>query len=290
MIRRGGGLAAAAAFTSSVARASSRGIISNSSGSREKMTITTHAAPEPSPAAAGPSRPYFFGPFEVTSQVFLTTAHSFALVNLKPLLPGHVLVCPRRPHRRLTDLAAAELTDLFCAVQRVQRMLAARYFTPAAAAGERSGGAGGGRDGVSSNGAETAAGGGEVAGPEAGSFNIAVQDGAGAGQTVPHVHVHVIPRIRGATAKDDDGPGDEIYEHMAGEAGNVGGALWDRDDEVAATAAAAAAVTPPRGLGSRPRPGGAFPRIEEAERRPRPLDEMEAEAAAFREVLRRMEQ
>ncbi|KLU86234.1 hypothetical protein MAPG_05251, partial [Magnaporthiopsis poae ATCC 64411] len=69
-----------------------------------------------------------FGPFEVTSQVFLTTPHSFALVNLKPLLPGHVLVCPRRPHRRLTDLAATELTDLFSAVQRVQRMLARHYF------------------------------------------------------------------------------------------------------------------------------------------------------------------
>lgn len=30
-------------------------------------------------------------------QVFHSTPLSFALVNLKPLLPGHVLVSPRRP-------------------------------------------------------------------------------------------------------------------------------------------------------------------------------------------------
>lgn len=61
--------------------------------------------------------------------------------------------------------------------------------------------------------------------PEAGSFNIAIQDGAEAGQTVSHVHVHVIPRIRGSTAKEAPGPGDQIYESMAAEEGNVGGAL-----------------------------------------------------------------
>lgn len=63
-----------------------------------------------------------------------------------------------------------------------------------------------------------------------GSFNIAVQDGPEAGQTVPHVHVHVIPRIRDVSAKDTKTPSDELYEWMAEEKGNVGGALWDRDN------------------------------------------------------------
>ncbi|KAJ2970031.1 hypothetical protein NUW58_g9820 [Xylaria curta] len=78
-----------------------------------------------------PKGPLHFGPFEVTTQTFMTTPLSFALVNLKPLLPGHVLVCPRAPHKRLTDLSPAELTDLFGAVQRVQRMLARYYFSQA---------------------------------------------------------------------------------------------------------------------------------------------------------------
>lgn len=117
----------------------------------------------------------------------------------------------------------------------------------------------------------------------AGSFNIALQDGPEAGQTVPHVHVHVIPRIRGSTAKEGSTPSDELYERMAMEDGNVGGWLWDWQRS-----------HPPGNLyqnsGGRPKPGGAFPRIEDADRLPRSMEEMEAEAAVFKEVLREMEE
>ncbi|KAI1176974.1 HIT domain-containing protein [Nemania sp. FL0916] len=215
----------------------------------------------------------YFGPFEVTSQVFLLTPLSFALVNLKPLLPGHVLVCPRARHARLTELSPAELTDLFAAVQRVQHMLARYYFTFSKQTGTPAGSEAGPE-------AETAAGTKakteietkSIATPTSGSFNIAIQDGAEAGQTVPHVHVHVIPRIRGSTAKDASTEGDALYELMAAEAGNVGGALWDRDVKGS----------------SRPRPGGGFPRIEDADRLARPMGEMEAEAEAYRGLLVRM--
>jgi len=54
-----------------------------------------------------------------------------------------------------------------------------------------------------------------------GAFNVAIQDGVHAGQTVPHVHVHVIPRARGNEL------GDKIYGMLQGEEGNVGGVLWD---------------------------------------------------------------
>ncbi|KAI5926668.1 HIT-like protein [Camillea tinctor] len=219
-----------------------------------RMHMHMHRNMASSSSPSRPTGPIYFGPFEVTSQVFLTTPHSFALVNLKPLLLGHVLVCPTRPHQRLTELSAAELTDLFLSVQRVQRMLARHYFSsPPHSPPSPS---------PSSSAARA------PPGPEAGSFNVAIQDGAGAGQTVPHVHVHVIPRIRGATAKPGDGPGDALYELMAAEAGNVGGALWDRDRD--------------RDRG-RPEPGGAFPRIEDQDRKPRSMEEMEAEAEVFRE-------
>ncbi|KAF7168947.1 hypothetical protein CNMCM5623_001841 [Aspergillus felis] len=65
----------------------------------------------------------YFGPFLVTSQVFHLTPLSFALVNLKPILPGHVLVSPRRRVPRVADLTAAETTDLFLTVQRVGKMV-----------------------------------------------------------------------------------------------------------------------------------------------------------------------
>ncbi|KAF7509225.1 hypothetical protein GJ744_008285 [Endocarpon pusillum] len=131
--------------------------------------------------------PIRFGSFDVTSQVFHTTAHTFALVNLKPLLPGHILVCPLHhqpqivnsarqppppPPSRLTQLSASQTTDLFHTVRRLTPTLTRLYSAQA--------------------------------------FNIAIQDGAAAGQSVPHLHVHVIPRSEGDM--DARGGGDRVYE------------------------------------------------------------------------------
>ncbi|KAI6382433.1 hypothetical protein MCOR25_000725 [Pyricularia grisea] len=217
-----------------------------------KTTVPIRRMASNSPAQAAPETK--FGPYEVTTQVFHRTAHSFALVNIKPLLPGHVLVCPLVPHRRLTDLTPVELTDLFSAVQRIQHMLARKYFSP------------------SSSSSAAAAAAASVQG--GGSFNIAVQDGPEAGQTVPHVHVHVIPRPKGGEAAARAGEPDELYVGMANEDGNVGGALWDLHSREAQR---------------RPLPGGGFPKIEDADRVARSMAEMEAEAAEFRELLRVME-
>ena len=41
------------------------------------------------------------------------------------------------------------------------------------------------------------------------AFNVAVQDGRAAGQSVPHVHVHVLPRKEGDYARNDD-----IYDDL----------------------------------------------------------------------------
>lgn len=162
---------------------------------------------------------------------------SFALVNLKPLLPGHVLVSPHRVVPRLTDLTIDEVTDLFTTVQKVQKMLARTYFNNSEfkTKGE----------------------------PVDGSFNIAIQDGPYAGQSVPHVHCHIIPRLR------DDTKGDEIYDRLASEEGNVGGALWDRHQ--------------------RPKSGGQFPKIEDAARQPRSMEAMAREAEFFKKQMSELE-
>jgi len=193
----------------------------------------------------------YFGPYEVTSQVgihgtsvflllsnkgfqvFYNTPLSYCLVNIKPLLPGHVLVISNRMVPRLTDLTTNEVTDLFMTVQKVQRMLAKVYFKPEAEVGR-------------------------VGTPEDGAFNVAMQDGISAGQTVPHVHVHIIPRPR------DSPQGDEIYDRIESEEGNVGGALWDR---------------------SRPVPGGKFAKPEESDRKNRTEAEMVEEAKFFSDQM-----
>jgi bis(5'-adenosyl)-triphosphatase len=121
-------------------------------------------------------------PDSIVTKVFYATPLSFALVNLKPILPGHVLISPRRVVSRVADLTPDETTDLFLTVRKVGRMIE-RVF-------------------------------------DASSLNIAIQDGVDAGQSVPHVHTHIIPRRRADL--DHMGGTDAIYGLLDGEEGDIG--------------------------------------------------------------------
>ena len=85
------------------------------------------------------------------------------------------------------------------------------------------------------------------------SLNIAMQDGADAGQTVPHVHTHIIPRKNADL--DDRGGSDAIYGILEGEEGDVGKHLR-------------------KNAGDRPK----FPKVDNEARKPRSEEEMAAEA------------
>nr|AFK33921.1 unknown [Lotus japonicus] len=115
---------------------------------------------------------YTFGPYKIhQSEVFYSTPLSYAMVNLRPLLPGHVLICPKREVKRFVDLTAEETSDLWLTAQKVGRQLESYH--------------------------------------KASSLTLAIQDGPQAGQTVPHVHIHVVPR-RGGDFENND----EIYDAM----------------------------------------------------------------------------
>ncbi|CAG8725551.1 6563_t:CDS:2 [Acaulospora colombiana] len=64
-----------------------------------------------------------FSTFEVSRQAFFRTATTAAIVNLKPLVPGHVLVIPTRVVSRVSDLTNDEVSSLFSAVQTVGKDL-----------------------------------------------------------------------------------------------------------------------------------------------------------------------
>ncbi|XP_078103677.1 bis(5'-adenosyl)-triphosphatase isoform X2 [Sander vitreus] len=112
--------------------------------------------------------------FIKASAVFLQTELSFALVNRKPVVPGHVLVCPLRPVERFRDLRPDEVADLFSTAQRVANLVEKHF--------------------------------------NATSLTIAIQDGPEAGQTVKHVHVHVLPRKAGDFERNDS-VYDELQKH-----------------------------------------------------------------------------
>ncbi|CAG7959765.1 unnamed protein product [Penicillium olsonii] len=184
-------------------------------------------------ALKGASAPIHFGSFIVTPQVFLTTPLSFALVNLKPILPGHVLVSPRRVVPRVTDLTPAETSDLFLTVRRVGRMVERVYG--------------------------------------ASSLNIAVQDGVYAGQSVPHVHAHIIPRK--AADLDHRGGTDAVYDLLDGEEGDLAKAYKDAKTGDADKTG----DEPANGTDAQTR-RSKFPAVDNEQRRPRGEAEMKAEA------------
>lgn len=117
------------------------------------------------------SSPVYFSKYVVTPQVFFKSQYTYALVNLKPLVPGHVLIVPLRNEViRLSDLTQEESVDYFKTLQLIQRFITWQF--------------------------------------KADSLNIAIQDGPEAGQTIPHLHTHVIPRYRANNI------GDKIYDRL----------------------------------------------------------------------------
>ncbi|KAG9294169.1 hypothetical protein G9A89_021528 [Geosiphon pyriformis] len=77
-----------------------------------------------------------------------------------------VLVTTRRIVPRYLDLTTEEISDLFVSAQKIGKVIETEY--------------------------------------KGSSLTLAIQDGPAAGQTVPHCHIHVIPRRFGDWANNDD--------------------------------------------------------------------------------------
>ncbi|WVF66864.1 hypothetical protein IAT40_001607 [Kwoniella sp. CBS 6097] len=176
---------------------------------------------------------HLFATFDVSRQVFYRTALSMGIVNLKPLLPGHVLVIPKRVVPRLADLNSNEVTDLFLAVQHVGKVLEAVY--------------------------------------KAKALTISIQDGAVAGQSVPHVHIHIIPRH----PEDYEGENDRIYPALEESEAQLQKDL--KTSVLASTSGSADSVNGDgNGDGASEEARRRWPKDED--RKPRTLEEMEKEA------------
>ncbi len=96
---------------------------------------------------------------DIPSHEVYSSEHVFAFLDIHPRADGHTLVIPRRGVKYLAELNLHELSELIQGVVAVQGRLS-RVF--------------GGDD-----------------------YTVVVHDGPAAGQEIPHVHVHVIPRFEG---------------------------------------------------------------------------------------------
>ncbi len=90
-----------------------------------------------------------------------------------PIVPGHVLLCPLRHVATFDDLTEAERTELFSIAADLKIAMRTAY--------------------------------------DADGFNIAWNEGEIAGQSVPHFHMHLLPRAPGDSGVVDYEPRKFLY-------------------------------------------------------------------------------
>ncbi|MDR5674604.1 HIT family protein [Halalkaliarchaeum sp. AArc-GB] len=101
---------------------------------------------------------------EIPARTVHETDTTLAFLDVNPLAPGHTLVIPKEGYERVRDLPPSLSADLFAAVHELTPRI---------------------EDAV-----------------DADATTIGINDGPAAGQEVPHVHVHIVPRFEG----DGGGP------------------------------------------------------------------------------------
>jgi len=94
-----------------------------------------------------------------TQRILLETETALAFFDGYPVSEGHALVIPKRHVAHLFDLPQEELQAVWTLVAKVRGVVKGKYH------------------------------------PDA--FNIGVNEGEAAGQTIGHAHVHIIPRRKG---------------------------------------------------------------------------------------------
>ena len=87
----------------------------------------------------------------------------YAFLDINPHRPGHTLVVPREQAQRISELSPKSRQALMDGVVEVQRRLSIEFQTS--------------------------------------DFSVNLNDGPLAGQEVPHVHFHVIPRVADDTGR-----------------------------------------------------------------------------------------
>ena len=91
---------------------------------------------------------------KVNAKIIKETINSVAFLDAFPLAKGHTLVIPKKHHEKIQDMSSEENSDLFSLVHDVVSKV----------------------DSLT------------------GATLVAIHNGKEAGQEIPHVHVHLVPR------------------------------------------------------------------------------------------------
>ena len=121
----------------------------------------------------------------ITAKILKETSKSISFLDAFPLAKGHALVIPKKHHKKIQDMTGEENADLFSLVHEIMPKI----------------------DSVT------------------GATLVAIHNGEDAGQEIPHVHVHLVPRDKNDSAgaihsmfkpslKLSDSENDAIHEKL----------------------------------------------------------------------------
>lgn len=94
-----------------------------------------------------------------TSRIVKENEHALLIRDAYPVSPGHSLVVPKRHIGSWFEASAEERSAILALIDEAKAMIDVEFA------------------------------------PD--SYNIGINDGKAAGQTVPHLHMHLIPRFQG---------------------------------------------------------------------------------------------
>ena len=96
---------------------------------------------------------------EVKTRIVTSNKLAFAFLSNIPIVPGHVLICPKKHRQTLDDLTPHEVKAIFQLQKKLKKAMRRTF-------GVR-------------------------------GFNYAWNEGVAAGQNIPHFHLHMLPRKKG---------------------------------------------------------------------------------------------
>lgn len=107
-----------------------------------------------------------FGPHTIPQEtIFYESQYSYAFTNIRCVVPGHVLVASKSIKRLLCHLSSEESKDFFETITRVEQATCKIHSTT--------------------------------------SSTVNIQNGEFSGQTIEHVHCHLMPRRKGDFEHND---------------------------------------------------------------------------------------
>lgn len=114
---------------------------------------------------------------DIKKRIIAKNEYAMAFPTNKPIVPGHVLVCPTRCISRIDELNHDEIQAMIDLLNVIKKALEKIY--------------------------------------NAEGFNHAWNEGVTAGQSVPHLHFHIIPRKKGDSEMFGAEPREFLYRPSA---------------------------------------------------------------------------